>query len=686
MKLSTTSVKFFCGAMLMMMPFSVVNARHLTPEEALKRAEGKSTAMHMPANLSYDLVYSETNEGQEFVYVFNKGDKGFVVVSADDSMPALLGYSDNGGFDYEYAAPALKWWLRQYAEEASSASETIALQTLYNYSQKKTSEKADRTPIPYLIQTKWDQEFPYNLNCPDKKEKKCVTGCVATAMAQIMRYHGYPQSGNGTHSYQWNDTILSYDYEKADFRFDDMPDIYSGSETEERNQAVANLMYACGVAVNMDYNLNTPGSTIENGSTTSDMYIPYALRNFFKYDNAVRYLKKAFYASDKWEDLLYSELAAGRPVIYGGQDSRREGHQFICDGYEGNGYYHINWGWSGHGDGNFLLSALDPKFHGAGGAGGPYNSNQTMICGIQPPVNNSKVWYPIYSSGGILASPFTDSAVEISFSKGCGILNYSPEAVDVIFEIKAVSQDGKEYVSNNHKSLSFKGADGVSIGGYNSIGSVGLPENLPAGDYKCYLAFKTHEGNIQDVLFPYTATAYFNLNVNNKGEITCSPGEPDAKTEIRVTKFDVATEVTSGEETTVHMKIENIGEIEYSGIINMKIFNQNSDKDIITYRISLNTLAPNDDFEINVNLKFNLDPGVYDVIFFDQYNQKISDVFTLTVGDSGIDSLISGSELVDIYSAGGVLLMKNSDKTSVSSLPKGIYILNINGKSYKVIK
>ncbi len=680
----STLLKVYCGAILIF-PCSNANARHLTPEEALQRAESKSSAMRMRSGYNYDLVYSEANEGQDRLYVFNKADKGFIIVSADDSMPAILGYSDNGGFDYDNAAPALKWWLSQYAQEALYIPEIAVAGTQANQPDK-APESSDYAPIPYMIQTKWDQGNPYNMNCPEKNDTKCVTGCIATAMAQVVRYYGYPQRGNDTNSYQWNDTTLSYDYAAAEFLYDDMPYIYSEGATEEQKQAIADLMYACGVAVNMDYNLFTPGSNTENGSSASDLYIPYALRNYFKYDNAVRYLKKSFFSSEEWEDILYTELSSGRPVIYGGHGPQHEGHQFICDGYEGKGYFHINWGWSGAGDGFYLLTALDPKFQGAGGGGGPYNYDQTMICGIQPPVNDSKIWYPIYANGSIIAKPNGNTAVEITFTEKCGIHNYSQESVDVILEIKAISEDGKEYISDNKSSITFHAANGLTISGYGRIGSVGLPTKLPAGNYKCYLAFKTPEGNIQDVLFPNTTAAYFNLSVNSTGNITCSPGEPEAKAEIRISGFEVIDEAVAGQTAKVYVKIENIGEVEYSGAVFMKIFNRNSNETIANYKLSFGTIAPEGKFEGYVSLIFKFDPGDYDVIFFDQNNEKISEIYTLSVAESGVDGIFSENELTDVYSAGGILIKKNADKATISSLPKGIYILNSKGKNHKIIK
>ncbi|MDE6342666.1 MAG: C10 family peptidase, partial [Muribaculaceae bacterium] len=362
-----------------------------------------------------------------------KGENGFIITSADDRMPAVLGYSDNGAFNPSDASPELKWWLSQYAAEANACLKEATTATTLNSGARRSA----RQTVPELLSTRWDQGTPYNLDCPSDSRGRCVTGCVATAMAQVIKYFGYPTSGTGSYSYDWKGTTLHYDYAGATFDYQNMLDEYDNNNaTQTQKAAVANLMYACGVGVNMNYSSSSSGA--------SDGYVAYALAEYFNYDKSIRYLLRDCLSAEDWEDIVYAELLAGRPVIYGGQ-SNEGGHEFVCDGYE-EGYFHINWGWSGYGNGWFLLSALDPGLQGIGGFAGGYNFDQSIICGIQPNAGNPQTTYPIFATGGLeVQEVYGNEAVMIGITDG-GVWNYSPASFDTSFYLKAVADTGEEYV------------------------------------------------------------------------------------------------------------------------------------------------------------------------------------------------------------------------------------------------
>ncbi|MDE5585412.1 MAG: C10 family peptidase, partial [Muribaculaceae bacterium] len=625
-------------------------------------------------------------DGQQMVYVFNTNNDGFIVVSADDSMTSLLGYSDKGIFDPANVSPAFKWWLSQYAEEAAYANKVNLLESASNDSATTRSESSDLQAIPNLITTQWGQEYPFNLDCPQIGNEKTVTGCVATAMAQIIKYHNYPASGNDTNSYEWNNTELSFDYANSSFQYDLMADNYSQSQSAESNEAVAKLLLACGVGVNMNYGLEESGA--------SDMYIAYTLRHYFNYDNGVKYLKRNFFTADQWENLIYSELLQKRPVIYGGQ-APKGGHQFICDGYDGNGYFHINWGWNGHGDGHFLLSALNPEFQGVGGFEGGYNSDQTIVCGIQPPVANSEIWYPIYASSNLQVAELTSTTVNIDFQPGA-LWNYSQQPVDVEIILSAMAEDGTEYISEPRSILyfgeeepttiyHFDGAQDNSIRGRSYI-YLNLPKDLPEGNYKCSPVIKTPEGNIQKVYFPTTAVSYFNLAVSASGEVTSSPGIPEETPLIEVTRFEPVTDVIQGAPTQFYITIENSGDTEFSGTIEYRIYKDGIQVNDQYLGISIASLQSGASATYLYTETYSFDPGTYDFIFYDIYGKQISNPFSITIGDSGVESMLSESEAIDIYSAGGMLIKSNAGKDFISTLPKGIYVLKAKGKSITILK
>lgn len=463
----------------------------------------------MPGNASYELTYTGQSAGTPALYVFNKGTKGFIITSADDRMPALLGYSDNGSFDLNNASPELKWWLSQYVDEAAYFFKNEGKFTL---SSRASTEREDILP---LIKTKWNQGQPYNLDCPEDKGGRSVTGCVATAMAQIIKYHRFPVTGTGEHSYSWNGTTLSFDYGAAVFDYGNMLDEYDPYEdtaTETQKRAVAQLMYACGVGVNMKY------SSGESGA--GDYGIPYALKNLFNYDNGVRYVKRSYYTTQEWEDMVYSELQGGYPVLYSGRSPA--GHAFVCDGYE-NGYFHINWGWGGTSDGYYLLSALNPHQQGIGGSAGGYNADQSIICGIKPGRSSYEPTYSICATGPIEVNEVMGNIFAVVTVNGGMICNYSPDTYSVGMAFKAVSDTGEEYIGNE-TNMEFKGAL-ENYEGYSGFGLY-IPSNLSAGHYKVYLIYKTPEGDWRNVMTPISANEYLNMDVNASGEVSFSMGEP----------------------------------------------------------------------------------------------------------------------------------------------------------------
>lgn len=593
----------------------------LTPQQALQRIEGADSRFRVSGNAPYHLVYTQTDDNQPRLYVFNRGNDGFVVTSADDRFPALLGYSDSGAFDPYNASPELMWWLSQYAGEQSFClASPVAACT---EEAAATTSRAPRAEIPQLLTTTWNQDKPYNLDCPTIGQNRCVTGCVATAMAQVVKYHAYPAQGQGQHSYEWNGQTLSFDYANTSFEYDLMLDNYGPSATAEQQKAVASLMYACGVGVNMSYTTNESGA--------ADMYIPYALKDYFNYDKGIRLLKRNYFTDDEWEDLVYGELAEKRPVIYGGQ-APSGGHQFVCDGYR-DGYYHINWGWSGLGDGYFLLSALDPGIQGVGGFQGGYNSDQSMVWGAKPADGDGDgdVWYPIYATGAPSPGKVYDGnfAVLVQFLNG-GFYNYSPEEFDLDFYMRFISESGEEFMEDRPMELHFNPASGLNVSGYNGV-SLYIPTDLKEGRYKAYLEFKTPEGTWQKLLFPITLASYLNLTVGSDGSYTFTEGAPDEKTEIWVSKFAPASTVYSGVSTRFDISVENRGEVDFSDVLTVKVFEKGSVSDPLASNSIICAVTAGQIFNGYVDFTYNLTPGEYDIIVFDQYDEVASDVFPLTI-------------------------------------------------------
>ncbi len=212
--------------------------------------------------------------------------------------------------------------------------------------------------------------------CPDTLGRKCATGCVATAMAQVMYHNRWPKKGTGSHSYHTNGGLNLYaDFGSTTYKWDDMLPVYDGTASVAAENAVAELMYHCGVSLEMEYGPES-GTPLYN--------VNKALKEHFGYGET------AFYAMDyfsmaEWEDSLYKELSENRPVPYAGGN-----HAFVCDGYDGNGYYHFNWGWGGRLDGYFLLTNLNPEAQGIGSNSVGFTEKQTFVKGIMKASDNHR--------------------------------------------------------------------------------------------------------------------------------------------------------------------------------------------------------------------------------------------------------------------------------------------------------
>ena len=361
-------------------------------------------------------VQAAANTG--YYYIYNVGnDNGFVIVSGDDRTTPILGYSTMGHFDAAQVPANLQGMLDGYARQLQALAAMSDVEAATRLAApRRTTTVNTRNSIAPMITTNWDQATPYWNHCPefmhvedgDTIGELSYTGCVATSMAQIMKYHNWPaQCSQTIPSYTANyydpyteeyGTFVTDALEPITFDWEHMRDTYTGAEDEVYTEAVSWLMLYAGCAAQMKYGLSA--------SSTSDPYIPKALNNYFDYDAKLVY--RSDYDQQAWEDMIYNELANGRPMIYNGRAGSGGGHSFVCDGYEYGDYYHINWGWGGMGNGYFVLSVLNPYAGGIGAASSAegYNIDQTAIIGIKPgysgpseEVNHVLTVFNMYYSG-----------------------------------------------------------------------------------------------------------------------------------------------------------------------------------------------------------------------------------------------------------------------------------------------
>jgi len=353
----------------------IVFAGPVSEKQALEKARqfmpGKSFSLKQTAASNNGLDQATVSP----YYVFNAGDNaGFVIVSGDDRTRTILGYSDEGTFDLNNLPENVAWWLGYYTDVISSLGNS----SVEYASGTQTAKKA----VAPLIQTKWSQGSPYNDQCVFNGDR-CVTGCVATAMAQVLYYYQYPNKVAAIDGYttstnrydvpalpgatlDWKNMCLTYRY------YDE--------RTDAQKAAIATLMRYCGQAVYMNY---TPG-----GSGGKDWTIPQVFANYFGFAEGAQCIYRSSYDNqDVWEDAIYQELAESYPVIYTGfYEDYSSGHCFVIDGYK-DGLYHVNWGWGGSCDGHFVLSLLNPDDPNSAG----YSEGQRAIVGVRPLVGKVKL-------------------------------------------------------------------------------------------------------------------------------------------------------------------------------------------------------------------------------------------------------------------------------------------------------
>ena len=421
-----------CLLMIASICMSPVWAAKVSPEDAALVANHFMNEMSNPAVKKavpgkQMVLKKAAAEEENLFYVYENADgEGWVMVAANDAMRPVLAYSNTGHFRMENQPTNVKGWLNKYnafvkqieADGLEASEEATEEWTALRKGSRKA--KGDAVIGP-LITTTWDQGAPFWNSCPGTGTNKAYTGCVATSMAQVMNYWEWPINGKGSHSYKPLDVNNPYQYSErytstlsanfagTTYDWANMLDAYtyisasgqdkelSGISTTAKN-AVATLMYHCGVATEMMY-----GNAADGGSGTytsnygywSTEQVPSAQNafwEFFKYKKSgLTYnlrdgssqLGYKQWSDANWTAMIKGELDKKHPIMYDGSGSDG-GHSFICDGYDNAGYFHFNWGWSGSNDGYYLLSNLVPGSGGAGGGGYNFSQNQGVLIGIVP--------------------------------------------------------------------------------------------------------------------------------------------------------------------------------------------------------------------------------------------------------------------------------------------------------------
>ena len=356
----------FLLVLLLALGYSPLQAKRITQWQAQQQAYS-FWGKQMPQKAKAKSRAATTASRSDAYYVFNNDAGGFVIIAGDDAVTPVLGYTSTGSFDAENLPDGLKDLLKSYERQIAALGD--------NYVANRTATRTAFTGEKLLKTAEWNQYAPFNKYTPNNY----VTGCVATAGAIVMKHHGYPAKGTGSHSYTWNGKTLTANFEH-DYDWASMPAKYDGTN-DAAFDGVARLMSDLGVAVEMQYAKNGSGAYI------GDMIS--ALQTYFGYSKLTYLASIDDMEAEVWNAKLRGEIDANRPILYSASDASAGGHSFIIDGYKDESFS-VNWGWGGYCNGFYQIGALNPESAGKP-TGDKYNIGQTAVIGLQPSDGKEKV-------------------------------------------------------------------------------------------------------------------------------------------------------------------------------------------------------------------------------------------------------------------------------------------------------
>lgn len=356
----------FLLVLLLALGYSPLQAKRITQWQAQQQAYS-FWGKQMPQKAKAKSRTATTASPSDAYYVFNNDAGGFVIIAGDDAVTPVLGYTSTGSFDAENLPDGLKDLLKSYERQIAALGD--------NYVANQTATRAAFTGEKLLKTAEWNQYPPFNKYTPNNY----VTGCVATAGAIVMKHHGYPAKGTGSHSYTWNGQTLTANF-GHDYDWANMPAKYDGTN-DAAFDGVARLMADLGVAVEMQYNKDGSGAYIGNLVT--------ALQKYYGYSKLSHLMAIEDVGAEAWNAKLRGEIDANRPILYSASDASAGGHSFIIDGYKDESFS-VNWGWGGYCNGFYQIGALNPESAGKP-TGDKYNLGQTAVIGLQPSDGTEKV-------------------------------------------------------------------------------------------------------------------------------------------------------------------------------------------------------------------------------------------------------------------------------------------------------
>lgn len=611
---------------------SNVQARSLSPDEALDRAltaspQDELSVLSVKAGKS---LYKLTKATPEY-YVFNREGGGYIIVSADDRLYEILADVDNGSFSPD-SIPGLKWItdgytseIRAFLAESDNSRKTANHSPLIHEASNLPSLYSKWDDIPPIMTTCWGQSSPYNNHCPFKNGVRSVTGCTATAMAQVVKAIGhYRGTGYKTLGSDERGNPIEFDYESAEFDLLGMKDVYDVSSTEKEKAEIADLMLACGVGTNMKYG--------NEASAAFTRYVSTALVDHFGFDpDYTCFMERGHYNAADWERVIYTELSLGRPVHYSGG-----GHAYVIDGYRRHGMYHVNWGWDGSQQGYFRLSALITPL-----TLNDFTAGQQMSKSV--PLGADPGYVPSFLNGltggielnpdGTLSIRYTSLGSNPDTSLGIIILDENNSAVERITFWTGYNLISSSVVRDPKKHYDFSSL------------------NLPEGSYKVYPAYKSGNDTELQATGPCNKLpSYILLSVNADGECICS----NIDMSVYLAEIGFPDECLSGYSADLVITMVNGLEADYSGTLTISLTSCDNDNDS-EYICSATTdisIYAGDNSSASCSLMLRdrennpLTPGDYTVTVADNSGTRFDNgefIMTVTEGTPKEDWSHSGS-------------------------------------------
>ena len=486
---------------LAMVSFLNATAREIAPTEALQNAlmalEDDAEAKEILQNgADLHLMYTQKSGEKTLFYVFETTEGGFLIASANDNANAVLGYTGNGTFREALAIPSFKAWVGDCTNALTWVANQPEATLKEDNRQGAFRSRAIRANLPQtvspLLETiAWNQGVPYNRLCPYVQGTRCATGCVATAMAMVMKYWEWPIHGTGEASYTSStyNLELSADFSQSTYEWKSMLNRYDGTYTDVEAVAVAKLMSDVGISVRMNYGPS---------SGTSAKRVPLALANNFFYNKGVKYLERCYFDTEEWNSIIKGELSESRPVLMTGINYMDfVGHEFVLDGYNTNGLYHVNWGWGGTSNGYFDVNFMSPDYQGIGGSNGGYVAEQAILADLYPDrEGNSEYAINMFCKSGLAFDEKKGFTMELQNNS---LIPYEGELGIIAEKDGVIISKVMDSCSGNYAIPSMD-----QRGYFYKLDELGLTASQIGEGNKCYVypAYKDAKGNYIKISAP----------------------------------------------------------------------------------------------------------------------------------------------------------------------------------------